>query len=244
MVATGYITTFEAASFDKAGLPRKGVGPNGGAPFHDATYAANSYFVQAMESWLLAPATDRPTNVASAALGAHLTDRQRRLYQGGLKIYTTYDPVMQQAADNAVASAPLPSPIDAAIAVVDTKTGEVRAISNRIPYNPLAHQFDVATNPGRLGGRQPGSGFKAYTLAAALQAGYSPGDSSRGGDCHFDFPQATQNNYDVKSDVGGAPSLMTAIAQSVNCSFVNLEVSMGWATRDRARSRRWRTPSA
>ncbi|HEY3832576.1 MAG TPA: transglycosylase domain-containing protein [Acidimicrobiia bacterium] len=248
MVASGYITSFEATRYDKAPLPHKGIqiDPRTGAgtlcpkngtspcgpPYHDATYAPNSYFVAAMQKWLLgsAPANGAkgaPTNVAQAALGSTYAARQKLLYQGGLKIYTTFDPTLQADADNAVGSAPLQSPLDAAIAVIDNATGAVRAVANRIPYNAVTHQVDVATGDGGSGGKQPGSGFKTFTLAAALQAGYSPNDFSKGGDCTFNTPQATQDNYDVTSD-GPGGSLTTDIANSINCSFVNLELSMGW----------------
>jgi penicillin-binding protein 1A len=226
MVESGYITTFEEAHYDQAGLPRRNkLDPKSGPPYHDATYAPNSYFVAAMEKWLLGDCTHGPSNVAQAALGKTCAARSKLLYQGGLRITTTYDPKLQTAADNAVTSAPLPSPLDAAIAVVDNKTGAVRAVANRKQYVPGEHEVDVATGGD---GKQPGSSMKVFTLAAALASGYSPDDSARGGNCHFDFPQSTQNGYDVKSDVFGSPSLKTAIAQSVNCSFVNLEVSMGW----------------
>ncbi len=239
MVAAGYITNFEAARYDKAPLPRPHVRsdgtacpPNGtdpcGPPYHDATYAPNSYFVQAMEHWLLGdPQHSAPTNVAQLALGNTYEARKQLLYQGGLHIYTTYDQSLQSDADNAVQNAPLHRGLDAAIAVIDNQTGEVKAIANRQPYNALTHQVDVATGYGGSGGKQPGSGFKAFTLAAALAAGYSPYDYARGGDETFHFPQATQDPYDVKSD-GGGGSLNTDIAKSINASFVNLEISLGW----------------
>ncbi len=221
MVETGSITSFEADGYDKAGLPKHVT--------RDAGYAATSYFLQAMEGWLKSG-----KNLASVSLGTTDEARSRLLYQGGLKITTTYDKDLTDKAEAAVTGAPLPDkanllPLDAAIAVVDNSTGAVRAIANRTPFSQ-SHQFDAATN-GSKGGKQPGSGFKTFTLAAALDAKYSAKDSSKGGSCHFDRPQATDNNYNVTSDVGGAPSLKTAIAQSVNCSFVNLEVSMGWGAK-------------
>ena len=237
MVAAGYITSFEAERYDKAGLPRRGY-RNGaacpanssdpcGPPYHDATYAPNSYFVQAMEHWLLGDSQhSAPSNVAQQKLGSTYEARRQLLYQGGLRIYTTLDPQLQQYAESAVTNAPLHPGLDSAIAVVDNKTGQVRAVANRIPYDAVHHQVDVATGYGS-DGKQPGSGFKTFTLAAALAAGYSPNDYVRGGDCTFNLPQATQNNYLVKSD-GGGGSLSHAIAQSINCSFVSLEMSMGW----------------
>ena len=74
MVATGYITSFEATRYDKTPLPRKGVQDNVacpkndsdpcGPPYHDATYAPNSYFVQAVQNWLLGPKSGGPKNAA------------------------------------------------------------------------------------------------------------------------------------------------------------------------------------
>jgi membrane peptidoglycan carboxypeptidase len=152
------------------------------------------------------------------------------LYQGGLQITTTFDPELQKDADNAVDTAPLPDPIDSAIAVIDNSTGAVRAIANRRKFEPLVHEVDVATGNNGSSGKQPGSGFKVFTLAAALASGYSPLDYSKGGTCHFSPPQGTQlGDYEVRSDSGGG-TLKVDIAKSVNCSFVNLEVSMGWGT--------------
>jgi penicillin-binding protein 1A len=248
MVAAGYITSLEATHYDKTPLPRKGVQDNVscagratpcGPPYHDATYAPNSYFVQAVQNWLLGPKTGgpknagAPTNVASAALGSTYDARSKLLYQGGLKIYTTLDPTLQAEAQNAVSgqlavrtTSANGTQLNAAIAVIDNGTGAVRAIANRVPYDPITHTFDVATGDGSPG-KQPGSGFKSFTLAAALASGYSPNDYSKGGNCTFNAPQSTQSPYNVTSD-GPGGSLNTDIANSINCSFVNLELSMGW----------------
>ena len=113
--------------------------------------------------------------------------------------------------------------------MIDNGTGAVRAIANRVPYNAITHTFDVATGDGSPG-KQPGSGFKTFTLAAALASGYSPNDYSVGGNCTFNYPQSTQlTPYNVTSDGQGGP-LTLDIADSINCSFVRLEISMGWGT--------------
>ena len=97
----------------------------------------------------------------------------------------------------------------------------MRAIANGRTFQEM--QFDPATEGL---GRQAGSSFKTFTLAAALSRGYSPNDDvlatpvaayadpggtrRLSGDCH-----------------GGSPSLRSAIAKSDNCAFVRTEMSLG-----------------
>jgi penicillin-binding protein 1A len=114
-------------------------------------------------SWL------RPQLVA--ALGAY------RAYYGGLDIKTSLDLDMQHAAEQSVESA-LPSGSglpQASLVAIDNKTGEVRAMVG----GPIVNgQEDYAHHPFNLatqGHRQPGSSFKPFTLAVALQSGkYGP----------------------------------------------------------------------
>ncbi len=104
------------------------------------------------------------------ALGATATDRANMLYRGGLRIHTTLHPRTQQAAEEAIASVMDGQEPSAAIAVVDPRSGEVLALVGGEnffdPDNPVA-QFNLATQAKR----QPGSAFKPFVLAAALEAG-------------------------------------------------------------------------
>jgi 1A family penicillin-binding protein len=107
-----------------------------------------------------------------------------RVYQGGLKVFTTIDPRMQKAAESEVARA-LESiekrrpkrkaqseveepPLQAALVAMDPHTGEVRALVGGRDFSKSS--FNRATQARR----QPGSAFKPFVYAAALEAGYSP----------------------------------------------------------------------
>ncbi len=108
-----------------------------------------------------------------------------RVYQGGLKVYTTIDPVAQKAAESEVAralreiearrarrkgkSGETPEePLQAALVAMDPHTGEVRALVG-------GRDFDHSSfNRAIQARRQPGSAFKPFVYAAALEGGYSP----------------------------------------------------------------------
>lgn len=95
---------------------------------------------------------------------------------GGLEIHTTLDLKMQDAAEAAIADT-LDKPDDPEVALVATdRDGNVRAmVGGRDVANPeRARQFNFAYQKGSLvGGRQPGSAFKPFTLAAFVKAGKS-----------------------------------------------------------------------
>ena len=106
-----------------------------------------------------------------------------RVYSGGLRVYSTIDPVMQAAADEAVRASlaeldarQTPSkdpaarqgePLQAALIAIDPSTGYVRALVGG--RNFAVSPFDRAMQAHR----QPGSAFKPFVYAAALEAGYT-----------------------------------------------------------------------
>jgi penicillin-binding protein 1A len=101
-------------------------------------------------------------------LGRTEAERSRRVFQGGLRVYTTLNPAVQDAAERAVAQRRPPSGPDVALVSVIPKTGEVRAVVGGRNYN--RSQFNAALQ----GGRQAGSAFKPFVLAAAMANGISP----------------------------------------------------------------------
>jgi 1A family penicillin-binding protein len=101
-----------------------------------------------------------------------------RVYQGGLRVYTTIDPDMQKVAEAQVARAldeiqnrrtsAVDEPLQAALVAMDARTGEVRALVG-------GRDFEQSTfNRATQARRQPGSAFKPFVYAAALERGYSP----------------------------------------------------------------------
>jgi penicillin-binding protein 1A len=105
-----------------------------------------------------------------------------RVYQGGLKVFTTVDLDMQKAAEAEVArgiadiekrqGARKTDGVDAlqaALVAMDPHTGEVRAMVGGRDFEKTS--FNRATQAKR----QPGSAFKPFVYAAALERGFSPG---------------------------------------------------------------------
>jgi len=109
-----------------------------------------------------------------------------KVEQGGLKVYTTIDPYMQRAADAAVDQSiaeiekSLPKrktprdPLQAALIAIDPRTGAVRAMVGGRDFT--ASNFNRAT----LARRQPGSAFKPFVYAAAVEDGLGPDDLIEG----------------------------------------------------------------
>ncbi len=114
------------------------------------------------------------------ALGETATDRYNALFRGGLRIYTTVDPLVQESAEAAVASVLDGQAPYAALAAVDPRTGHVLGLVGGNDFydeqDPVA-RFNLATQ----GARQPGSAFKPFVLAAALEQGLTLGNVFEGG---------------------------------------------------------------
>ena len=91
---------------------------------------------------------------------------------GGLKVYTTIKPRLQQAAQSAVDSCSVcysgggPA---SALASVNPSNGEIVALASTQRYS-LSSQFNFAAHAQR----QPGSSFKVYDLTAAIKEGVDP----------------------------------------------------------------------
>ncbi|MDO5495656.1 MAG: transglycosylase domain-containing protein [bacterium] len=147
----------------------------------------------------------------------------------GLKITTTIDPAMQQAALEAVASLPeegrAPNTRMGLVAM-DPGTGAVRAAYGGPDY------LAVPRNAVAQDRAQMGSTAKPFGLIAALENGASLGDRYPSHDDMeipgYDFPVS---NYDSRDR--GEINLVDALRESVNTVSVQLNVEYGpEATRD------------
>lgn len=168
-------------------------------------------------------------NKAFNPLGKTLRQRQRALFQGGLKIYTTLEPELQRAGEE-IANRHLPDPGDPenAIASVDAKTGAVRALVVSEKFRQS--QVNLATGQGGSG-RQAGSAFKPFTLVAAFEQGIPPealynGSSGQIVNC---TPYGPSDYRAVNADgsARGFINLWEATRGSVNAVFVQLAVDAG-----------------
>lgn len=212
MVDLHTITPAQAAAAKLVPLPTI-------APTPRPTNSISNYYVQEVRDELLAP---------GSPLGSTYQERWNALFEGGLKIYTNLDPGEQNQAEQAVAN-DTPSNsggYQEALVSVEPGTGKVRALVGGT--GTADSQFDLVTQ----GTRQPGSGFKLFTLLAALQQGYSVFDTvDSQSPCAIKFPGDNDLvNKPINNDAGpggGVINLVTATAQSVNCAYVRLAHEVG-----------------
>jgi penicillin-binding protein 1A len=150
----------------------------------------------------------------------------QRAFAGGLRVKTTLDLELQQAAEQAVnAYLPNPSGPGSALVVIENSTGEVRAMVGGRAYNESP--FNLATE----GERQPGSSFKAFDLAAALESGISPSSVWSSRQKVFLVPHSGgKEKFVVHNDEGsytGSNTLTGATAASDNSIFAEVGLKVG-----------------
>jgi len=148
-----------------------------------------------------------------------------RAYYGGLKIQTTLDLKLQQAAEQAVASE-LPygqGQPTVSLVSLDNKTGEVRAMvggpvvsdsSGNVYEDYANHPFNLATE----GHRQPGSSFKPFTLAVALESGFGPDSEFLSAPADFIVPNSGGKEHFIVHNFGNAYSGVTNLQSATDYS--------------------------
>ncbi|MEK7589397.1 MAG: transglycosylase domain-containing protein [Patescibacteria group bacterium] len=161
---------------------------------------------------------------------------EERVSSGGFKIITTLDAELQKKAEELVAKYGEINKryraSNAALVAIDPQTGDVLALVGSKDYFDVANEgnFNVATAL-----RQPGSAFKPFAYATAIQKGYT--DSMVLFDVRTEFnpycsPAGTQardrfgldcyhpNDYDLR--FRGPVTLRQALAQSLNVPSVKM----------------------
>jgi penicillin-binding protein 1A len=154
-----------------------------------------------------------------------------RTFAGGLRVRMSLDMKMQRWAESAITNhLGQPGDPDVALVAIDPRTGEIKAMVGGKDFRKA--KFNLATFRGGTG-RQTGSAFKVFTLAAAVEKGislrsrfYGPGqiiiDDDR---CGPEWDRWDPSNY---SDSGsGTLDLFGAIESSVNTIFAQLVVEVG-----------------
>jgi penicillin-binding protein 1A len=149
-----------------------------------------------------------------------------RVFNGGLRIKTTLDLGLQRAAEQAI-DGYLPGPAGpaAALVAIENSTGQVRAMVGGRNYDETP--FNLATE----GERQPGSSFKAFDLAAALEDGIAPDSvwSSRQKVFYVSSPHGKEK-FVVHNDEGaytGSNTLTGATAYSDNSIYAEVGLKVG-----------------
>ena len=138
---------------------------------------------------------------------------------GGLRVYTSLDLGIQQAAEDAI-GAVLDQPGDpsAALVAIDVHTGQMVAMVGGSDFSKF--QFNLATQ----GKRRPGSAFKPFVLVAALERGISPEAIYDSGPVTVELPGGP---WEVSSVDEGGLTLAKATADSSNGAFARLVTEVG-----------------
>ena len=192
------------------------------------------------------------------AVGETRQQRIKRLFQGGLRIHTTVDMKMQEAAEDAAEEVlPYDSDPAASVVAIDPKTGHIKALVGGRDYFaspkedpraklnlailnepdlgrvkdievPVPDEHDMeARAPGT--GRQAGSAFKVFALAAAIEKGISLSKTYEAGS-EVIFPGLGENGTDYKvqnyegGSFGSSLSLLEATVNSVNVVYAQLVI--------------------
>jgi penicillin-binding protein 1A len=168
------------------------------------------------------PNTESTEPYFTSWMTEHLLDRYRagKVFAGGLKVRTTIDPELQDAAERAIVGRLAGVGPDAALVAIQNGTGEVRAMVGGSDFN--ARPFNLATN----GHRQPGSSFKPFILARALDDGIDPNSTWTSAPQRIPFQgRKGPEIFDVhnyEDSYLGAASLWSATAHSDNSVFAQL----------------------
>jgi penicillin-binding protein 1A len=146
---------------------------------------------------------------------------------GGLKVFTTIQPRLQEAAQNAVDSCSVcysgggPA---SALASVDPSNGEIVALASTQRYSENT-QFNFAAHAQR----QPGSSFKVYDLTTAIKQGIDPDSTYYDGTSPktLEIPGGSSWTVNNAEEGGGTMALTQATWDSVNVVFAQLGLDVG-----------------
>ena len=154
------------------------------------------------------------------------------LYREGLDVYTTLNTRFQQYANEAIRKGleelqkrhPRKSPAEAALIAIDPFTGEIKALVGGSDFGKSEWNRAVQAP------RQPGSAFKPFILATALENGFSPSFKLLD-EPIIVYDRKTENPYqpdNYTGDYSGLRTLRLMIEQSINIPTVKLLDIIGY----------------
>ncbi|MGE5274610.1 MAG: PBP1A family penicillin-binding protein [Verrucomicrobiota bacterium] len=170
------------------------------------------------------PGTRGPAQYFVDYVKQQLVDRygSGKVFGGGLEVVTTIDLALQEQARQAIAKV-LTSPDGpaAALVAIDPRDGRVLAMVGGDNYRKS--QFNLAVQ----GERQPGSAFKPFALAAALQQGISPSTVFDSKPVSIPLGDRTYYVHNYEGANLGPIDLTTATVESDNTVYAQLTRIVG-----------------
>ncbi len=150
-------------------------------------------------------------------------DQLAKLEGGGLVVETTLDPKAQKAArESAEAALPRPEDPSAAIVSVQPGDGAIRVLVG----DHKGGEVDVGTRPEFA--RQPGSSYKPFTYAAALEAKIHPGTTYESRSPYvYDYQGQKVTVTNAEEGTGGLMTLDDATVESVNVVYTQVALKVG-----------------
>ncbi|MDQ1583280.1 MAG: hypothetical protein QOF36_1334 [Microbacteriaceae bacterium] len=235
MLAVGSITAADEQAAIKTPITPQITPVQTGCTAAGAYNAA--YFCSYVESTIL----------QNPSFGATAADRVALFNKGGLNIYTTLDLGLQTAAQNAInAYIPAYDPkldLGSSNVSMEVGTGRIVTMVQNKTYNDTASagpgetavNYNTDMDYGGSQGFQTGSSFKAFDLAAWLQAGYSLNDVINASTHNFTNANFKNSCYamgntpwPVSNDegTGATMTVLQATEASVNTAFAKMSESL------------------
>jgi penicillin-binding protein 1A len=213
------------------------------AKMEEQGYITEEQLQQGLSQALPAPGAIEPPRLDSKApyftswLRQQLVDRYgaAKAFFGGLKVKTTLDLRLQNAAEEAVNSYLGYLPPTASLVVIDNHNAGVKAMVGGPDFD--TRPFNLATQ----GYRQPGSSIKPFTLLTALEEGISPYTVFPSEERVFYFGKNGKEAFPVSNDEDsylGSCDIVCATTYSDNSIYaaLGLEGLKGKTISDRTHS--------
>jgi penicillin-binding protein 1A len=210
---------------------------------YEQGYISETQLAEGVQQALPAPSDIEPPTLDSKApyftawLRQQLVERYgaAKTFFGGLKVKTTLNLRLQNAAEEAVNSYLGYLPPTASVVVLNNKNAGVMAMVGGPNFE--TKPFNLAT----LGRRQPGSSIKPFELVTALEEGISPYTTYESAPQEFHFGKHGQETFVVHNDEGaylGSCDIVCATTYSDNSIYAQLALEglKGKTIEDRTRS--------